>query len=61
MTSIRLSSNVEVLRRIFRELLEKEGEESVDIFASSYSVANRVPTVRVTDINRLIKEDDRCI
>jgi hypothetical protein len=61
MTSIRLSSNVEILRRIFRELLEKEGEESVDIFASSYSVADRVSTVRVTDINRLIKEDDRCI
>jgi hypothetical protein len=57
-TSVRLSGNVEVLLRVFWELLEEEGEESVDVLSSSNGVADRSTAVRVTDIDWLIKEDN---
>lgn len=61
MTGIRLSSNMKVLLSILWELLEEESEKSVDILASSNSVADRAATVRIADINWLVEEDNRCI
>lgn len=52
-----LSGNVEILSGIFRELLEEQGEQSVDIFASGNSVANAGSTVGVSDVDGLIQED----
>ena len=56
--SIRLASNVEVLLGILGELVEEEGKESVDILASSDSVADGVAGVRVADVDGLVKEDN---
>lgn len=56
--SVRLSRNVEVLLRILRELLEEEGEQGIDILASSYRVTDGRTAVRVSDVDRLVKEDD---
>lgn len=53
-TSVRLSSNVEVLLGIFGELLEEKGKEGVDILACSNGVANSGATVRIADIDRLV-------
>lgn len=55
--SIGLSSNVEVLLRVFRELLEEEREQSIDIFASSNGITDRRTAVGVANIDRLVKED----
>lgn len=57
-TSIGLASNVEVLLGVLGELVEEEGQESVDILASSNGVAYGVARVRVTDVDGLVKEDD---
>lgn len=38
--SIRLASNVEVLLGVLRELLEEQGQQRIDIFAGSTSVAD---------------------
>jgi len=58
MASIRFSGNMEVLLCVFRELLEEKGQESVDILASSDSVANRAATVGVADVDWLVEEDN---
>jgi len=42
---IRLSGDVEALVRVLRELLEEEGEQGVDVLASSDGVANRAARV----------------
>lgn len=55
--SIRFSSNMEVLLRILRELLEEESEQGVNILASSNRVANSVVAVRVANVDRLVQED----
>lgn len=57
MTGIRLASDVEVLLSVFRELLEEQGQKSIDVLAGSDGVANSAATVRVTDIDRLVQED----
>ena len=57
-TSIGLSGNVEVLCCILGELLEEQGQESIDIFTSSDGIAHGFPAVRVADIDWLIEEDD---
>lgn len=59
--SIRLSSNVEVLLSVFGELVEEEGEKSINVLASSHSVANRAAAVRVANVDGLVKEDDGSI
>jgi hypothetical protein len=59
--SIRLSSNVEILLSILRELLEEEGEEGIDVLAGSNSVAHTSTAVRVTNIDGLVEEDDGSI
>lgn len=61
MSTIGLASNVEVLLGILGELVEEEGKKSVDVLASSNSVADGSATVRVADIDGLIKEDDGSI
>jgi hypothetical protein len=61
MTGVRLASNVEVLLAVLRELLEEQSQESVDVLASSNSVADRGATVGVADIDGLVKEDNRGI
>jgi hypothetical protein len=57
MAGVGLSSNVEVLLRVFWELLEKECEQCVDILASCNSVADRATTIRVANIDWLIEEN----
>ncbi len=57
MAGVGLSSNVEVLLRVFWELLEKESEQCVDVLSSCDSVADRATTVRVADIDWLIEEN----
>lgn len=60
-TGIRLASNVEVLLGILRELLEEQGKQRVDVFTSSASVADSIAAVGITDVDGLVKEDDRGI
>ena len=57
MAGVGLSSNVEVLLRVFRELLKKESEQRVDILSSCNGVADRAATVRVANVDRLIEEN----
>lgn len=59
--SIRLAGNVEVLRSVFRELLKEQREESVNVLAGSNGVTDGGATVRVADVDGLVKEDDRGI
>lgn len=49
---------MEVLLGVLGELVEEEGEEGIDILASSDRVAHGATAVRVTDIDGLVKEDD---
>lgn len=55
--SIRFSSNMEVLLRILRELLEEESKQGVNVLASSNRVANSVVAVGVANVDRLVQED----
>jgi len=57
MAGVGFSSNVEVLLRVFWELLEEESEECVDILASCDSVTDGTSAIRVADIDWLIEED----
>lgn len=61
MTSVRLARNVEVLLSVFRELLEEQGKESVNVLAGSNGVADGGPAVGVSDVDGLVKENDRGI
>lgn len=53
------TSNVEVLLGILGELLEEEGEQGVNVLAGGDRVADGTATVRVADVDGLVKEDDR--
>lgn len=57
-TGVRLSGDVEVLLRVFGELREEKGHQGVNILAGCDSVANRATAVRVSDVDRLVEEDD---
>jgi hypothetical protein len=59
--SVRFSSNVEVLLGVLWELLEEQGEQCIHILAGGNGVADRATTVRVTNVDRLVKENDRGI
>lgn len=59
MASVGFTSNVEVLLGILGELLEEEGEQGVNVLAGGDRVADGTATVRVADVDRLVKEDDR--
>ena len=48
---------MEVLGCIFRELLEEECQESVDIFACSDRVRNGRAGIRVSNIDWLVEEN----
>lgn len=56
--SVRLSSNVEFLLRVLGELLEEEGEQRVDVLTSSNRVTDGGATVRVSDVDGLVKENN---
>ena len=58
MASVRLARDVEALLRVLRELLEEQCEQGVDVLASGHCVADRASRVRVTNVNRLVEEDD---
>lgn len=60
-TSIRLSSNVEGLLSVLGEVVEEQGQESVDVLAGGDSVVDGVAAVGVASIDRLVDEDDRGI
>ena len=57
MASVRLAGNVEILLRILRKLLKEKSKKRINILARCYCVAHGATTVRVTNINRLVKED----
>ena len=61
MTSIRLSSNMEVLLGVLRELFEEQCEQSIYIFACCDRIANGAAAIRVANVDRLVEEDDRGI
>lgn len=58
MSSVRLSSNVEGLLSVLRELVEEKSHQSVHVLASSDSVADLATRVRVTNVDGLVQEDD---
>ena len=58
-TSVGLARDVERLASVLGELLEEEGQQSVDVLAGSDSVGDRAATVRIADVDGLVKEDDR--
>jgi len=60
-TGVRLTSNVESLLGVLWELLEEQGHQSIDVLASCDSVADGAARVGVTDVDWLVKEDDRGI
>lgn len=49
---------MEVLGGVLWELLEEESEKSVDILSSSDSVGYFTTTIRITNIDGLIEEND---
>lgn len=55
---IGLASNVEVLLGVLGEFVEEEGEQGVDILASSDRVGDGRARVGVADVDGLVKEDD---
>lgn len=59
-SAVALGSNVEWLFGILREPVEEEFQECVDIFTCNRAGIDRstVISVRVTNIDRLIEEDD---
>lgn len=59
--SVRLASDVEILLGILGELLEKEGQQGVDVLARGHSVAHGGATVGVAHIHGLVQEDHRSI
>jgi hypothetical protein len=56
--SVGLARDMEALLRVLRELLEEESEQSIDVLAGGDGVLHRAATVRVSDIDRLVEEDD---
>lgn len=60
-TGVRFTCNVEILGSVFGELFEEEGKKSIDILCSSARLADGVIAVGETDIDGLIKEDDRSV
>lgn len=60
-TGVRLASNVEVLLSVLRELLEEQGQKSIDVLASGDSVADSAATVGVADVDWLVQENHRGI
>lgn len=59
MPSIALSRDVEILMRVLGELLEEEGEEGVDVLASSDGVRDGGTGVGEPGVYGLVEEDDR--
>jgi len=57
--SVGFTRDVERLGSVLGELLEEESQEGVDVLASSDGVGDGAATVRVADVDGLIKEDDR--
>ena len=57
-TSIRLSSNVEVLLSVLGELLEEERQERVDVLTGCDGVGDGGAGVGVADVDWLVEEDD---
>ena len=60
-SSVGFACDVEILMGIFGVLLEKEGEKSVDVLSCRNGVTDRTTAVGKASVNRLIKEDHRCI
>jgi hypothetical protein len=60
-TGVGFTCNVEVLGGVFGELFEEKGKESIDVLCSSARLADGVTTVGETNIDGLVKEDDRGI
>lgn len=58
-SSITLSSDVEVLLGVLREFLEEQCQQRIDVLAGSGGVADGVATVRVANVDGLVKKDDR--
>lgn len=57
-SAVRLASNVKVALGVLGVLVEEEGEQGVDVLAGSNGVVDAGATVRVADVDGLVKEDD---
>ena len=56
-----LAGDVEVLRGVFGELLEEEGEQGVDVLACRDRVGHAAAAVGVADVDGLVQEDYACV
>ena len=61
MSRVRLACDMEVLLRVFGELVEEEREEGIDVLSSSDSVANRSAAIRIAYVHGLVEKDDGSI
>ncbi len=52
---------MEVLLCVFWKLLEEESKECIDVLACCNGVADRATTIRVANVDWLIKEDNRSV
>jgi hypothetical protein len=59
-SSIALCSNMEWLRRIFRESVQKQFQERVDVFTGCRGVGHccAVVSIGIADVDWLVKEND---
>jgi len=59
-SAITLCSNMEWLRRIFREFVQKQFQERVDVFTGGRGVGHccAIVPIRIANINWLVKEND---
>jgi hypothetical protein len=55
--SVGLASDVEVLLGVLGELFEEQGQQSIDVLASSDGVTDTAAAVRVANIDGLVQED----
>jgi len=60
-TGVGFTGDVERLLGVLGELLEEQCQKSIDILACSDSVADSASTVGVSDVDWLVKEDDRSV
>lgn len=59
--SVGLASDVEVLLGVLGELLEEQGQQSIDVLASSDGVTDTAAAVGVANVDGLVQEDDGSI
>lgn len=61
MASITFTSDMEILFGVLREFLEEQRQQRVNVLTGSGGVADGAATVRIANVDGLVKEDDRGI